>query len=169
MNQQIKFSGYLTFKDSMEVMEQIENKKFFTTSGIVTIMLLVAFAITIALMSDGIGIFIFSLTFLCVVMSVGAWFIRKSNRNEQKKHYEKECVSREGTLAPDKITIKFDKIKTEINWELFDKAIKIGNAVVIVKDNEFLGFAEYMFNSHSDWLGAKELISKKYVKQAGCR
>ena len=143
-------------------MSQIENKNFFSTSGIVTIILLTAFAVTIASMSGGVDVFIFTLLFLGVVMSGSAWFIRKSNRNNQKKNYEAECVYREGSLTADKITIKFDKTKTEINWELFEKTLEVENVIALVNGTDFLGLAEYMFESQADWLQAKEIIHNKY-------
>ena len=158
----------MTFEDSMKVMKKIENKKIFSSSGIVSILLIIAFSVTIASMTDGVVFFIFMLLFLGAVMGSGAWFIHRSNTRHQQKNYETECVDRVGTLSSDKIILKFDKTKSEIDWDLFEKVIKVESSLVIVKGSNFLGFAEYMFETQSDWQRAKELICNKYVLQSYC-
>ncbi|WP_022664947.1 hypothetical protein [Desulfospira joergensenii] len=165
MSQKIKFHDYPSFEDSTKVMRQIEKKKFFSSSGIVSILLVVAIGVTISSISGNIVFFIFMLFFLSAIMIFGAWFIRKSNANAQRKSYDANCIKRHGIFSNDNIVLDFEKTKTELDWTFFDKAIVGEKAIAIVKDTDFLGFADYMFDSENDWLEAKELINKKYVQQ----
>lgn len=163
MENKIRFRGYITFEDSLKVQKVLEKKKLFTSSGAITITTLGLTAFIIYKMQVGMLVAVFLLLFMSVFMYGGFRFMRSSAKKTQEKIYEKACSKRSGFLDMNGITIKKNKIKTTIPWNLFEKAIQTEDIITIMKNKESLSFAKYMFDNEGDWFRAKKLIMSKYL------
>jgi hypothetical protein len=158
----IRFRGYLTFEDSLKVQQALEGKKLLSSSTIITVVTLGVTAFIIYKMQVGMLIAAFLLLFMATFMYVGFRFMKASAKKAQEKIYEKACTKRNGTLTNNEITIRKNKITTNIPWKLFEKAVETENIITIIKDKETLSFARYMFDNEQDWSKAKKLIKSKY-------
>lgn len=162
MENKIRFRGYITFEDSLKVQKTLEKGKLFTSSAIITFATLGLTAFIIYKMQPGILVAVFFLLFMGVFMVVGFRFMKKSARKTQEKIYERACTKRTGVLTKKGITIRKNKIKTPVPWNLFEKALETDGVITIMKDKESLSFARYMFDNDKDWFEAKKLIMNKY-------
>jgi hypothetical protein len=160
----IRFRGYLKFEDSLKVQKAIEGRKFLSSTGVITVATLGITAFIIYKMQTGMLVAAFLLLFMGAFMYGGFRLMKASAKKTQEKMYEKACTKRNGTLTNDAITVRKNKLITNIPWKLFEKAVETEGIITIMKDKETLSFARYMFDNDRDWAQAKKLIMSKYSK-----
>ncbi len=162
MDNKIKFSGYLTFEDSLKVQKALENKKWLSTYAIITIITLGVTGFIIYKMQADVLLAGFLLLFMCILMYGGFRFMKTIARKTQKNIYAKACTKRNGTFTPDKITIRKNKATTDIPWKYFEQAIETDGIITLIRGKETLSFAKYMFHHKKDWTKAKNILRDKY-------
>ncbi len=164
MENKIRFRGYLTFEDSIKVQKTLEGRKIFSPSVGITVITLVITLLIIYKMHVEMIFAGFLILFMGAFMVGGFRLMKTSATKAQEKVYEKACTKRTGFLSQDGITIRKNKITTNIPWHVFDHAIETEGIITIRKDKETISFARYMFDTDKDWSMAKNLILKKYSK-----
>lgn len=164
MDNKIRFRGYLTFEDSLKVQKALEERKLFSSSVAITVVTLGMTGFIIYKMQLEMLVAAFLLLFMGAFMYGGFRLMKASAKNAQEKIYEKACTKRNGVLTNNAITIRKNKLTTNIPWELFEKAVETESIITIMKDKETLSFAQYMFDTDRDWSQAKKLIMSKYPK-----
>ncbi len=156
----IKFSGYLAYEDDCKLLKKIKAQKVFSVSGITTILTLVVITLIVMELSMGVGEIIFMLTLL--TLFIGAplyWQYRSTQKNLKKKYTEVSNQTRRGVLKAGEIFIQTDKTSSKLKLDLFDRVIEGDTIIALVQKKEFyIGFSEYMFQSKTDWLKAREII-----------
>lgn len=162
MDNKIKFSGYLTFEDSLKVQKALESKKWLSYSAFITITTLVITGFIIYKMQADLLLSGFLLLFMGVFMYGGFRFMKTTAKKTQKNIYEKACTKRNGILTNDKITIRKNKTTTDIPWKYFEQAFETDGIITLIKGKEALSFAKYMFHHKKDWNKAKGIIKNKY-------
>jgi hypothetical protein len=160
----IRFRGYLTFEDSLKVQKKLEGGKILSSSLVITMATLGITAFIIYKMNIDMLVAVFLLFFMSAFMYGGYRLMKTSARKTQEKLYQKACTKRTGTLTNDAITIRKNKVITNIPWKQFEKAVETEKIITIMKNKETLSFARYMFDNDQDWSQAKELIRRKYSK-----
>jgi hypothetical protein len=160
----IRFRGYLTFEDSLKVQKALEGRKLLSSTVVITVVTLAITGFIIFKMQVGMIVAAFLLLFMGAFMYGGFRLMKTSARKTQEKIYEKACTKRTGGMTNDAITIRKNKITTNIPWKLFEKAVETEGIITIMKDKETLSFARYMFDNEQDWSQAKKLIVSKYSK-----
>ena len=164
MTQTIQFKGWITFEDALRVERLLVPRKFWSVSGVTTILLMAAIAVTVISIQTSLP---FTILFLAITGGfVGGlfWLMHKSNLRAKRKHYNRNTIERSGTLAADMITVATDKTRTEMKWDLFDKVITSDNLVLVAKDKEYMAFAPHMFQTQRDWETCKALVSGREKK-----
>jgi hypothetical protein len=162
MDNKIRFRGYLSFEDSLKVQKALEGRKILSSSIVTTVATLGITAFIIYKMEVDMIVAAFLLFFMGAFMYGGFRLMKTSARKTQEKIYEKACTKRTGTLTNDAITIRKNKVITNIPWKQFEKAVETENIITIMKNKETLSFARYMFNNDQEWSQAKTLIKHKY-------
>jgi hypothetical protein len=160
----IRFRGYLTFEDSLKVQKTLEGGKILSSSIVTTVATLGITAFIIYKMKVDILVAAFLLFFMGAFMYGGFRLMKTSARKTQEKIYQKACTKRTGTLTNDAITIRKNKVTTNIPWKQFEKTVETNNIITIIKNKETLSFARYMFDNDQDLSQAKKLIRDKYSK-----
>lgn len=156
----IKFSGYLTYADDCKLLKKIKAQKVFSVSGITTILMLAVITLIVMELSMGVGETIFILTLLALFIGGPLyWQYRSTQKKLKKKYTEVTTQTREGVLNDDDIFIQTDKTSSKLKLDLFDRVIEGDTIIALVQKNEFyIGFSEYMFESKTDWLKARKII-----------
>ncbi len=155
---EVQFTGWITFDDALRVERLLIPRKFWSVSGVTTIVIMAAIALNVMRIETS---WPFTLLFLLITgLFIGGlfWFMHHSNLKAKRKYFDRNQVDRKGTLAQDKITIETDKTKTEMRWDLFDKVIEVDDLVLVAKDKEYMAFAPYMFSSKDAWATCQSLI-----------
>jgi hypothetical protein len=160
----IRFRGYLKFEDSLKVAKALKKRRLLSSSVAITVATLGITALIIYKMQVGMLVASFLLLFMGAFMYGGFRLMKTSAKKAQKRIYEKACTKRNGVLTNKTITIRKNKNTTDIPWNVFEKAVETEGIITIMKENETLSFARYMFDNDSDWSQAKKLIRSKYSK-----
>ncbi len=158
----IIFSGYLTYEDDCRLLKKIKAQKVFSIFGITTILMIAAITFLVMRASLGIGETIFILTLLTLFIGgICCWQYRSTQKELKKNYTDGTNQPREGVLKLGEILIKTDKTSSKLKLDLFDRVIEGDAFIALVQKKEFyIGFSEYMFQSKTDWLKAREIIKK---------
>lgn len=158
----IRFRGYLTFADSLQVQKAMERRRWISPFAVITGVTLAATAAAIHWMKVGLFFGGFLLLFMGVFMYGGLRLMRSTAAKTQKRVYERSCVKRTGTLSEAGIAIRKQKAVTTLPWKAFEKAVELEGVVAAMRGSESLGFARYMFDTEADWDQARALILSRY-------
>lgn len=164
MTQTIQFKGWITFEDALRVERLLIPRKFWSVSGVTTIALMVAIAVTVMSIQTSLP---FTILFLLITGGFFGglfWLTHKSSLKAKRRHYDRNLIERSGTLSADMITVATDKTKTEMKWDLFDKIITTDNLVLVAKDKEYMAFAPYMFSNEQEWDVCQALVNGRKEK-----
>jgi hypothetical protein len=164
MTQTIQFKGWITFEDAMRVERLLIPRKYWSFSGITTIALLAAIAVTVMSIQTS---FLFTILFLVITggfFGTLFWLMHKSSLKAKRKHYNRNLIERSGTLTADEIAVTTDHTKTELKWDFFDKVIITDNLVLVAKDKDYMAFAPHMFSTQQEWESCKALVSGREKK-----
>ena len=162
MEKLIHFRGYLTYEDSLKVRRALRGRRMIPPHFIITVVTLAVVAAVLVQMAVGKTLALMMLIFLGAFMAGGFWLLSRTARKSKEQLYRKACIKRRGSLKTDAIQIKKGQTRQTIPWTAFERAIEVDGIVAIVKGNESLGFARYMFNSGREWSRARELILNRY-------
>ncbi|WDP86910.1 MAG: hypothetical protein HUN05_18750 [Desulfobacter sp.] len=144
------------------MLKKIKAQKVFSVYGITTILMIAAITFLVMKASMGIGETIFMLTLLTLLVGgICYWQYRSTQKKLKKSYTEGTNQPREGVLKRREILIKTDKTSSKLKLDFFDKVIEGDTFIALVQKKEFyIGFSEYMFQSKTDWLKAREIIKK---------
>ena len=96
-----------------------------------------------------------------IMLAGPMWWINWSDRKARRKRYESSLIGRNGILRERVIELRFDKARSELQWDLFDKWFESHDLMIVAHGREYQAFAPYMFASQEDWESCKQMIGEK--------
>ena len=154
----IRFKDYLTFDDSFKMQRAVKPRRPIPPAALVTVATMAAAALVLSGMHIGLLPAVLLLAFLGVFMAVGLRLMAASARKSQPNVYESACIPRSGILNADGIHIKRGQTRKSIPWDRFDRVLEMDGIIAVVKGEESIGFARYMFNTEGEWQRARAVI-----------
>ncbi len=162
----IRFRGYLTFADSLKVQKALQKRRRVSPFLVITVVTFAATALAIYKMQVGALYAGFLIVFMAAFMYGGLRLMRRAADRTQQQVYEKSCRKRTGVLTDEAITIRKNKALRSIPWDSFDRALSLDGVVALVRGDDTLAFAKYMFDSEMDWEQARKRMLERYAPSA---
>ena len=157
---EIKFSGNLTFEDHKMIYKILNKNEFFSFEGKLVIALLSLSTVILAFFIMGLVEALFFISTIVIFFGGMAWWYYNQLQKSWKTEYNKQNEHRNGVLTSNLIHICKGENSGEFQWNFFESHFETDEIMTVVKGNEFLSFAHYMFDSQSEWSKAKRLIQK---------
>lgn len=170
MTDEIRFKGNITVDDAIRVDRLlVPRAKIWSRDGIVIIAMLIMIGLAICSVVTSWFSILISLCIMGAFLSFMFWYMEWSTLKSKKEFYSKQLENKEGDLTRERVLIITKSVKSELQWNMFNKFVVLEDIMFAAKDKDYIAFTPYMFQSKQDWELCRDLIYEILIQQVSKR